>query len=346
MVVQHSAATSVEWLKKLQKDLVTSGNGKIRMALVHIYSAYTYGTRCPTLSPTARRLNTEEGSWHRLRFPRITIDRDLRNSVSGAVAPWARILSAITHRNLNADRHSEANIDARHPLSGLHPSYHWRFLYCGLEADGDLIPQPFPTLTPWVLATTLQIVWSLEVEFLPGILMPYGRRLTPDTHYLWVHQAGVAVLFMMEKIAAFRGTIRFPFPYLEADRISLCSLTLAGHRGRTLVQWGQFEAEYIHAGNMPISLLCACLPFFFDNPHRPVSGVILYGVSWYMVVRPQVFALRNAPISLLWALLEVWTQRKPYLTMTSRYFWLKLKVRCSLINAGARGDLSRNKYLE
>lgn len=58
--------------------------------------------------------------------------------------------------------------------------------------------------------------------------MPYGRRLTPDTHYLWVYQAAVAVLFMMEKIAGFRSTVRFTFPYLEADRISLCSLTLAG----------------------------------------------------------------------------------------------------------------------
>lgn len=28
------------------------------MALVHIYSAYTYGTRCPTLSPTARQFLT------------------------------------------------------------------------------------------------------------------------------------------------------------------------------------------------------------------------------------------------------------------------------------------------
>lgn len=50
----------------------------------------------------------------------------------------------------------------------------------------------------------------------------------PDTHYFWVYQAAVAVLFMMEKIADFRGTVCFTFPYLEADRIALCSLTLAG----------------------------------------------------------------------------------------------------------------------
>lgn len=51
--------------------------------------------------------------------------------------------------------------------------------------------------------------------------MLYGRRLTPDTNYLWVYQASVAVVFMMERMAGFRGTVRFTFSCLEADRISL-----------------------------------------------------------------------------------------------------------------------------
>ncbi|PBK95162.1 hypothetical protein ARMGADRAFT_1028562 [Armillaria gallica] len=134
----------------------------------------------------------------------------------------------------------------------------------------------------------------------------------------------------MEKIADFRGTVCFTFPYLEADRIALCSLTLAGPTlwvyrcSLGLPPGGKFEAGYIHAGDMPISLLCAlCLALSGLGRHllvafiradakdglagccnlssgaglltvaidyvlrlaRPVSGVILYGVSWSSSLR-------------------------------------------------------------